>query len=114
MITLFHNPRCGKSREGLAIVEKSGQAFEVVKYLENPLDVKELKELLGKLELKPLDLIRKKETIWVEQFKGKNLTDDELIVAMATYPILIERPIVIKGNKAIIGRPTEKILSFLS
>lgn len=114
MITLFHNPRCGKSREGLAIVEKSGQAFEVVKYLENPLNVKELKELLGKLELKPLDLIRKKETIWVEQFKGKNLTDDEIIVAMAAYPILIERPIVIKGNKAIIGRPTEKILSFLS
>jgi arsenate reductase (glutaredoxin) len=114
MITLFHNPRCGKSREGLAIVEKSGQAFEVVKYLENPLNVKELKELLGKLELKPLDLIRKKETIWVEQFKGKNLTDDEIIVAMAAYPILIERPIVIKGNKAIIVRPTEKILSFLS
>ena len=114
MITIFHNPRCGKSREGLALVEQSDENFEVIKYLENPPNVEQIKQLLEKLQLKPLELIRQKESVWIDNFKGKTLSDNEIIEAMASYPILIERPIIIKGNKAIIGRPTEKIIPFLS
>ena len=114
MITIFHNPRCGKSREGLALVEQSDENFEVIKYLENPPNVEQIKQLLEKLQLKPLELIRQKESVWIDNYKGKTLSDVEIIEAMVSYPILIERPIIIKGNKAIIGRPTEKIISFLS
>lgn len=114
MITIFHNPRCGKSREGLALVEQSGKPFEVVNYLEKSLNIAAIKDLLAKLKLKPNELIRTKEAIWNEKFKGKTLTDEEIIEAMVTYPKLIERPIIVTDNKAIIGRPTEKIISFLS
>lgn len=114
MIKLYHNPRCGKSRQGLAIIEQSGKPFEVIKYLENSPNTEELRQLLDKLQVKPLELIRQKESVWIKEFKGKDLTDEDLIAAMATHPILIERPIIIRGNTAIIGRPTEKIIPFLS
>jgi arsenate reductase len=114
MITLFHNPRCGKSREGLALIEQSGKAFEVVKYLENPPNFEELTTLITKLQLKPIALVRQKERIWIEHFTGKTLTDVDVIKALVAHPILIERPIIIEGNKAIIGRPIEKIIRFLS
>lgn len=114
MITLFHNPRCRKSREGLALIEQSGKAFEVVKYLENPPSFEELTTLITKLQLKPIALVRQKERIWIEYFKGKTLTDVDVIKALVAHPILIERPIIIEGNKAIIGRPIEKIIQFLS
>ncbi|GGW62311.1 arsenate reductase [Winogradskyella epiphytica] len=113
MITIYHNPRCSKSRQGLAILEASNKPFETVKYLETPLSASELKAIISKLEIKPIDLVRKNEAIWKEEFKGKELTDDQVIEAMVTNPKLIERPIVTNGNKAVVGRPPESIESII-
>ena len=113
MITIYHNSRCTKSRCALVELEKSGKDFEVVYYLQTPPNKTELKEIISKLGIKPLELIRKGEKIFAENYKGENLSDEEWIDAMITYPILIERPIVISGNKAVIARPTEKIKEIL-
>ena len=113
MIQIYHNQRCGKSRNCLAFIEKSGKEYQVIKYLEDNLLTEELTLLLQKLNLKPIELIRQTEKIWMEKFNGKELTDDEIIQAMVENPILIERPIVIKGDKAIIGRDLEKIIPFI-
>lgn len=113
MIKIYHNPRCGKSREGLQLLEDSGKEFEVVEYLKNSLSKEELKEIVRKLEIKPLDLVRKKEKVWMENFKDKNLSDDEIIEAILEFPVLLERPIVINGEKAIIGRPPVLIKDIL-
>jgi len=113
MIKIYHNPRCRKSREGLAILEKSGKEFEVVKYLDEVPSKEELKTLIEYLGISPIDLVRKTEAIWKEKFKGKNLTDDEVITAMAENPKLIERPIVVNGKKAVVGRPPENIANLL-
>ena len=113
MIKILHNPRCGKSREGLSLLEASKKSFEVIKYLDNPLTENELTLLIQKLNIAPIDLVRQKEKIWIEQFKGKNLSDNEIIMAITANPILLERPIVIHENKAVIGRPPEKIIAFL-
>lgn len=110
---IYHNPRCRKSREGLALLEESGQKFEIVDYLNNPPDEKTLIEVLNKLGMAPLELIRKNETIWKEKYKGKTFSDDELIKIMVENPKLIERPIVIKGDKAVLGRPPENIREIL-
>ncbi len=110
MIKILHNPRCSKSRQGLALLESTGQPFEVVKYLETPLNVETLKEIISKLGISPIELVRTNEAIWKSDYKGKTLSDDEIINAMITHPKLIERPIVIKGNKAVIARPAEKIM----
>lgn len=109
MIQILHNPRCGKSREGLAILEESGKEFEIIKYLEDNPSKKQLKEIIKKLNVGALKLVRQNESIWKENFKGKDLSDDEIIDAMVANPILIERPIVINGNKAVIGRPPMEI-----
>jgi len=109
MIQIYHNSRCGKSRECLAFLEKSGQEYEIIKYLEDVPTFDELKEIIKKLGIKPIELVRRKEKIWTENFKDKPLSDDEIINAMISNPILIERPIVINGDKAIIARPLEKI-----
>lgn len=109
MITIYHNPRCGKSRDCLAFLETSDKKFEIIKYLETPLSFNELKEIIRKLSINPIELIRKNETIWKENFKGKELTDSEIIQTMVDYPILMERPIVVYNDKAIIARPLEKI-----
>ena len=113
MIKIYHNPRCGKSREGLQILENSGKDFEVVKYLENVPSFEELKSIIEKLGIKPIDLVRQKEKIWIENFKGKTMSDDETISAMISNPILIERPIVVNGNKVAIGRPPQNIAEIL-
>ena len=109
MIKIYHNPRCKKSREGLEILEKSGKKFEIVKYLENIPTKQELKEIISYLHMEPIDLVRKKETIWKEKFKSKCLSSEEIIDIMLTYPKLIERPIVVKDKKAVIGRPASTI-----
>ncbi|CAH8285491.1 arsenate reductase [Mariniflexile fucanivorans] len=109
MIKILHNNRCSKSRCGLELLEASGKEFQIVKYLEDNLSTKELKDIIKLLGIKPIDLVRKNEAIWKTEFKNKTLTDDEIIDAMVKNPKLIERPIVINGNKAVIGRPTEKI-----
>jgi arsenate reductase len=113
MIKIYHNNRCRKSREGLQILEDSGKPFEVVKYLEDIPTKAELKQILELLKISPLELVRKNEAIWKEQFKNKDLSDDELISAMVKYPKLIERPIVTNGNNAVIGRPPIKIAEIL-
>lgn len=113
MITIYHNNRCSKSRSGLELLENSGKPFEVVKYLEDVPTEKELKEIIKLLGIKPIDLVRKNEAIWKADFKDKHLSDSEIITAMVENPKLIERPIVINGNKAVIGRPTEAILDII-
>ncbi|OZV68674.1 arsenate reductase (glutaredoxin) [Winogradskyella aurantia] len=109
MIQILHNPRCRKSREGLAIVEESGQPFEIVKYLDEPLSAGELQDIIKKLKIRPIDLVRTNEAIWKQEFKGKSMNDNDIIDAMVSNPKLIERPIVIHKNKAVVGRPPEKI-----
>lgn len=109
MIQIYHNSRCGKSRECLAFLEDSGQEYQVVKYLDQVPSFEELQSIVKKLNIKPIELVRKKEKIWIANFKDKILTDDEIILAMTSSPILIERPIVINGKKAVIARPLDKI-----
>ena len=113
MIKIYHNNRCSKSRCGSELLEKSGKEFKVVKYLETPPTENELKDIISLLSITPIELVRKNEAIWKENYKGKKLSDAEIISAMATHPKLIERPIVINGNKAVIGRPTENILEII-
>lgn len=111
---IYHNPRCQKSREGLQILEKSNKNFEIVDYLKSPLSEKQLQEILKMLGMKPIELVRKNESIWKQNYKNKELTDNDIIKAMCDYPKLIERPIVIKDNKAVLGRPPENIRVFLN
>ncbi len=113
MIQIYHNPRCGKSRNCLAILSEKKVDLCIIKYLETPPTEKEIQELLQKLNLKPIQLVRTKETVWIEKFKNKPLTDELIIKALAAHPILIERPIVIKGDQAIIGRIPEKVQQFI-
>src|SRR6187402_1542708 len=113
MIQIYHNQRCGKSRSCLLLLHEANKEIEIIKYLNTPPTVTELTTLLHKLNLSPIELVRQKEQIWIENFKGKALTDSEIIQAMAENPILIERPIVVNGNKAIIGRDLEKVIPFI-
>ena len=113
MITIYHNPRCNKSRLGVQALEEHGKEFEIVKYLDTPLTFDELKTIIEKLGISPLELIRQNEAVWKSNYKGKTLSNDELIQAMIEYPKLIERPIVVNGNNAIVGRPTDKIFEIL-
>ncbi|MFC0604364.1 arsenate reductase (glutaredoxin) [Winogradskyella pulchriflava] len=113
MIKIYHNPRCSKSRQGLAILEESNQEFDVVKYLEDKLTVADLEAIISKLSIKPLDLVRKNEAIWKSDYKGKTLSDKDIIEAMISHPKLIERPIVVNGKKATIGRPPESIKNII-
>ena len=109
MIKIYHNPRCRKSREGLAFLQEKGHTFEEVRYLDTPFTKDELTVVVEKLGISPIELVRKTEAIWKENFKGKELSDAEIIEAMVENPKLIERPIVVHGNKAVVARPAEKI-----
>jgi arsenate reductase len=113
MIKIYHNNRCSKSRSGLEILKNSGEKFEIVNYLENTPSKTELKNLILKLGIKPIDIVRKNESIWKDNFKHLSLTEQELIEIMVNNPKLIERPIVINDDKAVIGRPPEKILDII-
>ncbi|MGB2761349.1 MAG: arsenate reductase (glutaredoxin) [Maribacter stanieri] len=113
MIKIYHNSRCSKSREGLKVLENSGKKFEVVNYLEDIPTKDELRNVISCLDIKTINLVRKSEALWKEKFKNSPLTDEELIDAMITYPKLIERPIIINGNSAVIGRPASNINSLL-
>ena len=109
-VTIYHNPRCSKSREGLQILKDAGLEPVIVKYLETPPTVEELENIIDKLEMHPYELIRKNE----KEFKKLNLREKKedrnaLIQAMSEHPRLIQRPIVVKGDKAILGRPPENI-----
>ena len=109
MITIYHNPRCKKSRAGLEHLKTKTQDFEIVEYLKNPISYDTIKDLLVKLNKKPQDMIRTQETIYKQNFKGKNFTDEEWIKIMEENPKLIKRPIVVRGNKAVWGDPAEEI-----
>lgn len=113
MIQIYHNQRCGKSRNCLLVLKESNKEIEIINYLNTPPTAAELTTLLQKLNLTPIELVRQKETIWIENFKGKTLTENEIIQAMVENPILIERPIVVNGDKAIIGRDLEKVIPFI-
>lgn len=113
MIEIYHNPRCGKSREGLKILENSKKDFKIKKYMEEPMSIETLQEVLQLLKIKPIELIRQNESIWKENFKGQTLSDKRLVELMVEHPKLMERPIVVNGNKAVVGRPPSKIIDIL-
>ncbi len=109
---ILHNPRCSKSREALHYLEEQHCEIEVIDYL-NTITVEKLREVIGMLGIKPEELLRKKEPLFIENYKGKTFSDEEWIKIMAENPKLIERPIIIKDNKAIIGRPVERVIELV-
>jgi arsenate reductase (glutaredoxin) len=113
MVQIIPNPRCGKSRAGMLFLEERGIKFEEIRYLENPMTKKEIITILKKLGIKPFEWVRKNEEIYKTRFKGLNMSDDEWIDALVEFPVLMERPVVIHGEKAIIGRPVELIANIL-
>ena len=113
MIKIYHNNRCTKSRQTLDILNDKANDIEIIDYQSNPPSKEELGDILKILDVQPLDIIRKGEAIYKENFKGKELSNEEWIDAMIQYPKLIERPIVVNGNKAVIGRPPENVLTIL-
>lgn len=113
MLTIYHNPRCSKSRETLHLINDSKSEVEIVEYLVKIPTEKELRILLDKLGMQASEIVRKSEAIFKEEYKGKTLTNDEWIKAMVKYPKLIERPIVVKGDKAVLGRPPENVLQLI-
>lgn len=110
---IYHNPRCKKSRETLQLIQSKGKEPEVVEYLKTPPDKEQLRAILQKLGIKAEDLIRKGEKIYKEQYKGKEMREEDWLDAMVENPVLIERPVVVEGNQAIIGRPPENVEALL-
>ena len=113
-LRIYHNARCSKSRAVCELVAGKGLAAEIVNTLETPPDKEELRRLLAKLGMQPAELVRKGESVFKEHYAGRELSDDEWLEALVAHPILIERPIVVCGEKAVIGRPTEKVLELLA
>lgn len=112
-LRIYHNPNCSKSRSACALIAENGIAAEVVEYLQTPPSREELRALLEKLGMKPAELVRQGEAIFKEHYAGRMLTDEEWLDALVAHPILIERPIVTCGDKAIVARPPEKVLELL-
>lgn len=108
-LTIYHNPRCRKSRETLRIIEEAKVEPKIVEYLKAPPSKTELKKLLRQLDMPAAALIRKGEAVYKELYKGKDLSEDEWIDAMLEHPKLIERPIVTNGQTAVLGRPPENV-----
>lgn len=113
MITIYHNNKCRKSREGIEILENSGKEYRIREYLKEPLDEQEIKLLLDKLNMTPIQLVRKNEKKWKEDYKEKDLSDLELISILTKNPELIERPVIETDNAAVIGRPSTQIEKIL-
>jgi arsenate reductase len=111
---IYHNPRCSKSRCALEWLQEKSFEFEVVDYIKNPPKISEIKLILSQLNRNSMDLIRKNETEFKEFIQGKNLSEAEIIELMSKYPKLIERPIVINKGKAVIARPIEKLIEFIT
>jgi arsenate reductase len=110
---IYHNPRCSKSRETLALLRENGVEPEIVEYLKDPITVAEMKRIIDMLGIKPFDLVRKGEPVFKKEYKTLNLSDDEWIDVMLANPKLIERPIVVKNNSAVLGRPPEDVLKLV-
>lgn len=113
MLTIYHNGECSKSMGALELLQEHGVLFDVRFYLSDPLTAEELKTLLAKLKMPAKDLVRKSEPDYIANYEGKDLNEDEWIAAMVKYPVLIERPIVVNEDKALIARPPEKVLEVL-
>ena len=113
MMKIYHNPRCTKSRQTLELIRNAGIEPEIIEYLNDVPSEAELKEIIALLGIKPYDLLRRGEADFKDHFKGKDLSDDEWIAAMVKYPKLIERPIVVKQKKAVLGRPPENVKTLL-
>lgn len=113
MITIYHNPRCSKSRECETFLGASGKDVRVINYMQTPFTKEELTKVISLLDIKPIELVRKNETIWKELFKDRKMTDSQVINALLKHPKLIQRPIVVSGDKAIIARPLELLDSIL-
>jgi arsenate reductase len=111
--TIYHNPKCTKSRQTLALLQQNGIEPTVVEYLQTPPTAAELKAIVAKLGIAPEQLVRKGEDVYKENFAGKKLTDAQWIDAMVKHPILIERPIVVSGTRAVLGRPPENVKPLL-
>lgn len=110
---IYHNPRCRKSRETLDIIQNKGMQVEIIDYLNTPPSEQELREILTYLGVSPEEIVRKGEPEYKENFKGKTLSDEQWIKALIDYPKLMERPIVVKNKKAVVGRPPENVLRLL-
>tara|TARA_B100000745_G_C19997936_1_gene338622 strand:+ start:201 stop:536 length:336 start_codon:yes stop_codon:yes gene_type:complete len=109
-VKVYHNARCSKSREACSLLDEAGKSYEIVNYLSNPLSEVELSELIDKLGIAPYDLIRKNEPIFKKNYSKKNAKRVNWVKAMVKYPILMERPIVVSENKAVVGRPPALVL----
>lgn len=109
IMKIYHNPRCRKSRETLQIIEEANVVVEIIKYLEDIPSAEELKDLLAKLDIPAEKLLRKTEQVFKDNYKGKTLSEDEWVQVMIENPKLIERPIVVKGDKAVLGRPPQNV-----
>ena len=110
---IYYNPRCSKCRETLKLIESKGKTAEIVDYLNEAPSIETLKNIVNLLGINPSDLLRKSEQIYVTNYKGKSLSEDAWLEAMTKHPQLIERPIVINGNKAAVGRPLQNVLDIL-
>jgi arsenate reductase (glutaredoxin) len=108
-LTIYHNPACTKSRETLALIRERGLEPHIVEYLKTPPSEAELSAIVRKLGIKPLELVRTGEQVFKDKYKGKTLSDKEWIKAMVANPILIQRPIVVRGEAAAIGRPPQDV-----
>jgi arsenate reductase (glutaredoxin) len=112
-LTIYHNPACSKSRETLALIKASGHEPRIVEYLKTPPSEAELAGIVRKLGIRPLELVRRTEQIFKDKYAGRNLGDKEWIKAMIEHPILLQRPIVVRGEAAAIGRPPENVKPLL-
>lgn len=110
---IYYNPRCNTCRQALDLIKQEGIEPEVIEYLKEPPSKKELQEIVDKLGISPRDLIRKSETLYKENFSKEDHTDEEWLQIMADNPKLIQRPIVVVGNQAVLGRPPENVLQLL-
>jgi arsenate reductase len=112
-LVIYHNPRCGKSRAALALLGERGATPRVIEYLKTPPTRAELARIVARLGIPAADLVRRSEEIYKTQYVGKTLTEAQWLDALAAHPILIERPIAVRGDRAVIGRPPERVLELL-
>ena len=113
-ITIYHNPRCRKSREAVQYMEGRGVSLKIVKYLDQLFDVNSLGEVLKKIDMKPSEIVRRNEVLWKKVYDGNNLSEDQILKLLVEQPRLIERPIVTLGNKGVLARPIESLIEFLN
>ena len=111
---IYHNPRCSKSRKALELIKSQTSDFEIIEYLKKPLKFKEIKLLLSRLNKKPIELIRTKESIWKEHYQNKTMNDNEIIHAIINHPKLMQRPIIKTTKKTIIGRDLGNVIKLFN